>query len=169
MAPESTEGEKSPTWVKCFIRRKSNIEVLMTIYGLMGSYWIVLIRLHEKFRTSIFFFYCFWLEIDRNSMMADIDSHFEGVRTFFLWKFPMLSHFLNLKTITDDSRLRHCLDFETPFLYRAVIFSSIEIFFIHRIFTGRKNTLWAKTIYKTIFLIHTLLPFVFSRIFEKNC
>jgi hypothetical protein len=26
-----------------------------------------------------------------------------------------------------------------------------------------------KTIYKTIFLIHILLPFVFSRIFEKNC
>ncbi len=27
----------------------------------------------------------------------------------------------------------------------------------------------SKTIYKTIFLIHILLPFVFSRIFEKNC
>jgi hypothetical protein len=27
----------------------------------------------------------------------------------------------------------------------------------------------AKTIYKTIFLVHVLLPFVFSRIFEKNC
>jgi hypothetical protein len=33
----------------------------------------------------------------------------------------MLSHFLNLKTITDDSRLRHCLGFETPFLYRAAV------------------------------------------------
>ncbi len=71
---------------------------------------MVLIRLHEKFRTFNFFHY-FWLEIDRNSMMADIDSHFEGVRTFFLWKFLILSHFLNLKTLTDDSRLRHCLNF----------------------------------------------------------
>jgi hypothetical protein len=40
------------------------------------------------------FFSLFLLEIDRNSMMADIDSHFEGVLTFFLWKFPILSHFL---------------------------------------------------------------------------
>jgi hypothetical protein len=33
VAPESTEGEKSPTEVKCFIRRKSNLDILMTIYG----------------------------------------------------------------------------------------------------------------------------------------
>ncbi len=89
MAPESTEGEKSPTWVKCFIRRKSNIEILLAIYDLMGSYWLVLIRLHEKFRT-INFFHNFWLEIDRNSMMADIDSHSEGVLTFFCESFLCL-------------------------------------------------------------------------------
>jgi hypothetical protein len=44
-AQESTEGEKSPTWVKCSIRKKSNIEILMTIYGFMGSYWLVLMGL----------------------------------------------------------------------------------------------------------------------------
>ncbi len=36
-APESTEGEKSSTWIKCSIRRKSNREILMSIYGFMGS------------------------------------------------------------------------------------------------------------------------------------
>jgi hypothetical protein len=54
-------------------------------------------------------------------MMADLVSHFEGVHTSFLWKFLILSHFLNLKTPTDDFRLRHCLGFETPFLYRAAV------------------------------------------------
>jgi hypothetical protein len=58
----------------------------MAIYDLMGSYWIVLIRLHEKFRTFNFF-HSFWLKIDRNSMMADIDSHSEGVLTFFCESF----------------------------------------------------------------------------------
>ncbi len=60
-------------------------------------------------------------------MMTDLVSLFEGVRTFFLWKFLILSHFLNLKTITDDSRLRHCLGFETPFLYRAAVTGLIPI------------------------------------------
>jgi hypothetical protein len=55
----------------------------MTIYGLKGSYWIVLIRLHDKFRTFKFF-HCFWLAIDRNLMMADLVSQIEGVLTFFL-------------------------------------------------------------------------------------
>ncbi len=55
-SPESNEGEKSPTWVKCLIRKKSNIEVLMIIYGLMGSYyWLVLMGSCEKFRNFIFF------------------------------------------------------------------------------------------------------------------
>ncbi len=40
VAPKLTEGEKSPTWVKCLIRRKSNLEILMSIYGLNG--WLVL-------------------------------------------------------------------------------------------------------------------------------
>ncbi len=115
--PRSRQKVKN---LQCFTRRKSNIEILLAIYDLMGSYWIVLIRLNEKFRT-INFFHSFWPKIHRNSMMADIDSHSEGVLTFFLWKFPMLSHFLNLKTITDDPRLRHCLGFETPFLYRAAV------------------------------------------------
>jgi hypothetical protein len=54
-APESTEGEKSSTWVKYSIRKKSNIEILMTIYGFMGSYWIVLLGLQEKIRNLNFF------------------------------------------------------------------------------------------------------------------
>jgi hypothetical protein len=33
MAPESTKGEKSPTCFKCLIRKKSNIEILMIMYG----------------------------------------------------------------------------------------------------------------------------------------
>jgi hypothetical protein len=45
------------------------------IYDLMGSYWIVLIRLHEKLRMLIFF-RGFWLEIDRILMMADLVSVF---------------------------------------------------------------------------------------------
>ncbi len=65
MAPESTEGEKSPTWVKCSVRKKSNIEILMTIYGFVDSYWSVLMGSCEKFRTFNLF-HCFWLEIDRN-------------------------------------------------------------------------------------------------------
>jgi hypothetical protein len=32
-AAESTEGEKSSTWVKCSIRRNSYIKFLMSIYG----------------------------------------------------------------------------------------------------------------------------------------
>ncbi len=40
-------------------------------------------------------------------MMADLLSLSEGAHTFFLWKFLILSHFLNLKTPTEDSRLRH--------------------------------------------------------------
>ncbi len=75
MAPKSTKGEKSPTWVKCSMNEKSNIEALMTIYGFMGSYWLVLMRSCEKFRTFIFF-HCFWLEIDRNLMMVDLVESF---------------------------------------------------------------------------------------------
>jgi hypothetical protein len=36
VAPETSECEKSPTWIKCLNCRKSNIEILMSIYGLMG-------------------------------------------------------------------------------------------------------------------------------------
>jgi hypothetical protein len=61
-ALESTEGEKSPTWVECLIRKKFNIEILMTIYGLMGSYWLVLMGLQEKIKDLIFLS-LFWLEI----------------------------------------------------------------------------------------------------------
>jgi hypothetical protein len=53
------EGEKSPTSVKYSIRRKSNIEILMAKYGFMGSYWLLLIRPQEKFRTLNFFFHFF--------------------------------------------------------------------------------------------------------------
>jgi hypothetical protein len=35
-APESTEGKKSSTWVKCSIRRNSYIKFLMFIYGFLG-------------------------------------------------------------------------------------------------------------------------------------
>ncbi len=78
----------------------------------MGSY--------EKCRTFNFF-HCFWLEIERNLVMADLVSLFDGVCTFFLWKYLILLHFLNLKTPTEDSRLRHGRDFETLFLYRAAV------------------------------------------------
>ncbi len=77
-------------------------------------------RSYEKCRTFNFF-HCFWLEIERNLVMADLVSLFEGVCTFFLWKYLILLHFLNLKTPTDDSRLRHGRDFETPFLHRAAV------------------------------------------------
>jgi DNA relaxase NicK len=83
VAPESIEGEKSPTWVKFSVRRKSNIEVLMNIYSFMGSYWFVLMGSCEKFRTSNFS-RGFWLAIHKNLMMADLLSQIEGVRTFFL-------------------------------------------------------------------------------------
>jgi hypothetical protein len=55
VAPESTEGEKSPTWVKCSIHKKSNIEILMIIYGFMGSYWLVLMGFQEKIKKNFFF------------------------------------------------------------------------------------------------------------------
>ncbi len=74
----------------------------------------------EKFKTFNFF-HCFWLEKDRNLVMADLVSHFEGMRTFFMWKYLILLHFLNLKTPIEDSRLRHGRDFETPFLYRTAV------------------------------------------------
>ncbi len=77
------------------MNKKSNIEVLMTIYGFMRSYWLVLMGSCEKFRTFDFFD-CFWLEIDRILMMADLVSVFWGAPTFFLTKFPILLHFLNL-------------------------------------------------------------------------
>jgi hypothetical protein len=94
-APESTEGEKSSTSVKCSINKKSNIEILMIIYGFMGSYWLVLMGSFKKFRTFNFF-NCFWLEIDRNLMMADLVSQYEGAHISFLRKFLILLHFLNL-------------------------------------------------------------------------
>jgi hypothetical protein len=75
---------------------------------------------YEKCRTFNFF-HCFWLKIERNLVMADLVSLFEGMCTFFLWKYLILLHFLNLKTPTEDSRLRHGRDFETPFLYRAAV------------------------------------------------
>ncbi len=82
VAPELTEGEKSPTWVKCSVRKKSNIKVLMTIYGFMGSYWLVLMGSCEKFRT-INFFHCFWLEIDRILMMTTLSRFFRVRQLFF--------------------------------------------------------------------------------------
>ncbi len=54
-SPESTKDEKSPTWVKSSVRKKSNIEVLMTIHGFMGSYWLVLMGSCEKLRTFSLF------------------------------------------------------------------------------------------------------------------
>jgi hypothetical protein len=60
-SPESTEGEKSPTWVNCSVRKKSNIEILMTIFGFLESYWLFLMGSCEKFRTFNFF-HCFWLD-----------------------------------------------------------------------------------------------------------
>jgi hypothetical protein len=68
----------------------------MSIYDLMGSYWIVLIRLHEKFRTFNFF-HCFWHAIDRNLMMADLVSQIEGVCTFFCETFLLYRIFLILR------------------------------------------------------------------------
>jgi hypothetical protein len=47
----------------------------------MESYWLVLMLSCEKFRTFNLF-RGFWLEIDRNSMMADLLSQIEGVRFF---------------------------------------------------------------------------------------
>jgi hypothetical protein len=82
--------------------------------------WQLCLRSCKKFRTFNFF-HCFWLALDRNLMMADLVSQIEGVRTFFLWNFLILSHFLNLKSSTEDSRQRHGRDFETPFLYRAAV------------------------------------------------
>jgi hypothetical protein len=41
----------------------------MSIYGLMGSYWLVLMGSCERFST-LNFFHCFWLEIDRILMMV---------------------------------------------------------------------------------------------------
>ncbi len=109
VAPESTEGEKSPTQVKCSIRFKSNNEFFMSIYGFLGSLWVVLMRSCENFR-SFNFFHGFWLKIIWILMAADLVSHPEGVCTFFLWKYLILSRFLNLKTPTEDSRLHQCLD-----------------------------------------------------------
>jgi hypothetical protein len=39
--------------------------------------------------------------------MADFVLQMGCAHTYFLWKFLILSHFLNLKTPTEDSRLRH--------------------------------------------------------------
>jgi hypothetical protein len=47
----------------------------MSIYGLMGSYWSVLVGSCEKFKTFNFF-RGFWIEIDRNLMAADLVSVF---------------------------------------------------------------------------------------------
>ncbi len=102
VASESTEGEKSPTQVKCSVRKKSNIEILMSIYGFLGTYWLVLMVPCKKFRTFNFF-HCFRLEIHRNLVMTDLVSVFQGAPAFFLRKFLILWHFLNLQTITDDS------------------------------------------------------------------
>ncbi len=102
VAPESTEGEKSPTWVKCSVRKKSNIEILMTIYDLLGIQWLVLMGSREKFRTFNFFHY-FWLEIDRNFNDDDLVSVFQGAPTFFLRKFFILLDMgLKLKIVLDS-------------------------------------------------------------------
>jgi hypothetical protein len=44
-------------------------------------------------------------------MMADLDLQIGWVQTFFLWKYLILSHFLILKTPTEDSILCHKRDF----------------------------------------------------------
>ncbi len=44
-------------------------------------------------------------------MAADLVSCFECAHAFFLRKFLILSHNLNLKTPIEDSRLRHKPDF----------------------------------------------------------
>jgi hypothetical protein len=66
-----------------FVHKKSNIEVLMTIYSFMGS-WLVLMGSCEKFRIFNCF-HCFWLAIDRNLMMADLFSVFRA-RILFFWE-----------------------------------------------------------------------------------
>ncbi len=58
MAPKSTKGEKSLTWVKCLIRRKWNLEILMIIYGFLESYWLVLMGPCEKLmKKNLFQFF----------------------------------------------------------------------------------------------------------------
>jgi hypothetical protein len=37
------------------IFNRANIEILMTIYGFVGSYWLVVIELQEKIKNLIFF------------------------------------------------------------------------------------------------------------------
>jgi hypothetical protein len=44
-------------------------------------------------------------------VMAGSVSGFWYAHTFFVWKNPILSHFLNLKTPTEDIRLRHWRDY----------------------------------------------------------
>ncbi len=61
---------------------------------------------YEKFRTSNFS-HDFWLEYFWNLTMADFVLQMGCAHTCFLWKFLILSHFLNLKTPTENSRLRH--------------------------------------------------------------
>jgi hypothetical protein len=78
---DRTEGEKSQTCVKCVNCRKSNIKILMTIYGLMGSYWFILMGSCEKFR-SFKFCHGFWIEVIRIFMMADFVSQ-KRVRVLF--------------------------------------------------------------------------------------
>jgi hypothetical protein len=62
------------------MNKKSNIEILLAIYGVLGSYWLVLMASCEKFRTFKFF-HCFWLEIPGGPKKVSIfDPYYNGIR-----------------------------------------------------------------------------------------
>jgi hypothetical protein len=55
-------------------------------------------KTHEKKFLPIF-----WIEINRILMASDLVLQIGCVQTFFPWKYLILSHFLNLRTPTEDS------------------------------------------------------------------
>jgi hypothetical protein len=76
----------------------------------------------------------FWIEVIWNLMMADLVSQKKDACTFFLWKWLVLLHFLNLKTPTEDSRLRHWRDFGTPLSHREAVTGLILVILIWKSF-----------------------------------
>jgi hypothetical protein len=70
--------------------------------------------------------------------MADLDLQIGWVQTFFLWKYLILSHFLILKTPTEDSILCHKRDFIHHFFTKEAFACLIYIFYPKKFYEERQ-------------------------------
>jgi hypothetical protein len=127
-APKSPEGETSSTWVKRSIRRKSNREILMSIYMVLweaiGLFKLVQAKnsWKKKFCSSF---------SDRNNLNFYCGRPCLTNRmgaNFFLWKYLILSHFLIFKTPTELPY--HAISAEISFHSTCIRLREIRLFLL---------------------------------------